>query len=179
MNARAYPWRTAFLRAVFEPEVAKKPAQIGEATKAIEARLVEFAQPDGVERRAIEHAQRVLATLRAEVSVLADAKDAPCLEGKPLHGVNFQSPDCIGNRRHHRNWNNRYDRSRQNYIHESEHGHGVPHRRFWGLAASFEVTLGCFAEHVLTPGGATPPLQRSLRAFRRRGRYLDLQLLRA
>jgi hypothetical protein len=75
MNTRAYPWRTAFLRAVFETELAKKPARISNATKVIEARLVEFAQPDGVERRAIEDAQQALATLGAEVSVLADTQN--------------------------------------------------------------------------------------------------------
>jgi hypothetical protein len=75
MNTRAYPWRTAFLRAVFETELAKKPARISNATRVIEARLVEFAQPDGVERRAIEDAQRALATLGAEVSVPTDAKN--------------------------------------------------------------------------------------------------------
>ena len=41
------------------------PQKISNATKVIEARLVEFSQPDGVERRAIEDAQRALAMLGA------------------------------------------------------------------------------------------------------------------
>jgi hypothetical protein len=60
MNTRAYSWRTAFLCAVFETDGAKMPAGISKAKVSIEARLVAFPQPDGVECRAIEDAQRSL-----------------------------------------------------------------------------------------------------------------------
>jgi hypothetical protein len=86
MNTRAYPWRTAFLCAVFETERAKIPAGISKAKAAIEARLAALPQPDSVECRAIEDAQRSLVTLgAAEASVLGDAKEAALFVRKPLH----------------------------------------------------------------------------------------------
>jgi hypothetical protein len=85
MNNRAYPWRTAFLCAVFETDRAKALDRITKATKAIEARLADRDQLDDVESNAIEDARRGLATLRAQVSVLADAKEAPLLVRRPLH----------------------------------------------------------------------------------------------
>ncbi len=77
MNTRNYLRRRAFLFAVFESDPAKMPAGISRAIAAIEARLAAFPQPDSVEWRAIENAQRSLVTLGAQVSVLADAKEAP------------------------------------------------------------------------------------------------------
>jgi hypothetical protein len=86
MNTRAYPWRTAFLCAVFETERAKIPAGISKAKAAIEARLAALPQPDSVERRAIENAQRSLVTLEAaEVSALGEAKEAGVFVRRPLH----------------------------------------------------------------------------------------------
>ena len=85
MNTRNYPWRRAFLCAVFETDRAKMPAGISKATAAIEARLAAFPQPDSAECRAIENARRSLVTLGAQVSVLADAKGAPVLVRRPLH----------------------------------------------------------------------------------------------
>jgi hypothetical protein len=77
MNTRTYPWRTAFLCAVFETDPAKMLARIGKATTAIEVRLADHNQPDDAESRAIEDAWRGLATLKAEGdSVLADPKEA-------------------------------------------------------------------------------------------------------
>ena len=78
MNTRAYPWRTAFLCAVFETDLAKMLAQVSKATAAIEARLAAYPQPDSVECRAIEDARRNLATLGNEgISILDDAKRSP------------------------------------------------------------------------------------------------------
>ena len=86
MNTRNYPWRTAFLCAVFETDSAKLTVRISKATRAIEVRLADRDQPDDVECRAIENARRSLVTLgAAEVSVLADAKGAPVLVRRPLH----------------------------------------------------------------------------------------------
>jgi hypothetical protein len=84
MNTRNYPWRRAFLCAVFETDRAKMPAGISKARAAIEARLAAFPQPDSVECRAIEDAQRSLVTLGAQVSVLANAIEAPVLVRRPL-----------------------------------------------------------------------------------------------
>jgi hypothetical protein len=75
MNTRVYPWRTAFLCAVFETDPAQISGRISKATRAIEARLGDSAQLDAVERRAIEDAQRGLATLGGVV--LAHKKEAP------------------------------------------------------------------------------------------------------
>jgi hypothetical protein len=85
MNTRNYAWRKAFLCAVFETDCAKMLAGISKATAAIEARLAAFPQPDSVEWRAIEDARRSLVTLGAQVSVLADAKEAPVFVRRPLH----------------------------------------------------------------------------------------------
>jgi hypothetical protein len=74
MNTRPYPWRTAFLCAVFETDPAKMSARVSKATKAIDARLA-GPQLDAAECRAIEDARRGLATLGAEaVSVPAGSK---------------------------------------------------------------------------------------------------------
>jgi len=67
MNTRAYPWRTAFLCAVFETDPARVPARVSKATQVIEARLAALAQPDADECKAIEDARKGLATLGAKV----------------------------------------------------------------------------------------------------------------
>jgi hypothetical protein len=78
MNTRNYPWRTAFLCAVFETDSAKLPVRISKATRAIEVRLADRDQPDDVECRAIEDARMGLATLGAEgISILAGTKGVP------------------------------------------------------------------------------------------------------
>jgi hypothetical protein len=77
MNTRPYPWRTAFLCAVFETDPAKMPARVSKATKAIDARLA-GPQLDTVEHSAIENARSALVTLgAATVSVLGAKKDLP------------------------------------------------------------------------------------------------------
>jgi hypothetical protein len=74
MNTRPYPWRTAFLCAVFETDPAKMPGRVSKATKAIDARLA-GPQLDAVEYSAIENARSALATLGAAmVSVVAGQK---------------------------------------------------------------------------------------------------------
>jgi len=85
MNTRNDSWRKAFLCAVFETDRTKMPAGISKAAAAIEARLAVRPQPDSVECRAIEHARRSLVTLAAQISVLADTKEAPMFVRRPLH----------------------------------------------------------------------------------------------
>jgi hypothetical protein len=62
MNARACPWRTVFLCAAFETGGAKMPVGISKAKASIEARLAALPQPDRVECRVVEDAQRSLGT---------------------------------------------------------------------------------------------------------------------
>ena len=73
MNTRAYPWRTAFLCAVFERDPTQVPSRVSKATQVIDARLARPAQPDADECRAIEDARTALATLGAE----ARSKEKP------------------------------------------------------------------------------------------------------
>ena len=78
MNTRPYPWRTAFLCAVFETDHTRMPVRINKATKAIEARLASRDQLDAAENRALEEARSGLATLQAEeVESLVDRKRVP------------------------------------------------------------------------------------------------------
>ena len=65
-NPENYPWATAYVSAALETDISKRIGHIAKAERAIKDRFVTHTQTDDLEHRAIEAAQRALATLKTE-----------------------------------------------------------------------------------------------------------------
>jgi len=66
MSHPTYLWEEPYIAAIYETDDANMAGRILEATSAIEQRLLSPVEPFSDEDRAIQNAQRGLATLRAE-----------------------------------------------------------------------------------------------------------------